>query len=195
MIGKLNGDIENIYDDHILVNVNGICYIVFCSAKLLNNLSLGKHISIFIHTIQKDEMPILYGFLDYQDKEMFILLTSIQGVGGRMGIAIIGEIDHLMLLAAIKEDNPKILQQVSGIGAKIATRIINELKSNKKLFNGYISSIDNQCNIKNDAISALVNLGFKKVDVIRVVESYLKDNLSLDLESIIRHCITPLKKR
>lgn len=194
MIGKLNGIVENIFDEYLLIDINGICYIVFCTAKLLHNVSLGEKISLFIHTMQKDEMPTLYGFKDYQEKELFILLTSVQGVGGRVGIGLIGEIDHQMLVTAIKEENPKILQQVSGIGAKIATRIINELKSNKKLFASYTIISDNNYSIKQDAISALVNLGFKKVDVIATVEYYLKNYTTIDLELIIRNCITQLNK-
>jgi len=195
MIGKLKGVIEDIYDDHLLIDVNGIYYIVFCTTKLLHSSSPCDKISIFIHSMEKDNILTLYGFLDYQQKEIFILLTSVQGVGARMGIAIIGEMDHLALLTAIKEENPKILQQVSGIGTKIATRIINELKSNKKLFINYISTSENQHNVKHDAMSALVNLGFKRADVIITIEYYLKHNTDTELESIIRNCITQLNKR
>jgi Holliday junction DNA helicase RuvA len=195
MIGKLNGIVENIFDDHLLIDVNGVCYIVFCTAKLLQNLSLAEKISIFIHTMQKDEMPTLYGFREYQEKELFLLLTSVQGVGGRMGIALIGEIDPLMLISAIQQENPKILQQVSGIGAKIAVRIINELKSNKRFFTtGYAYLSDSNYHLKQDAISALVNLGFKKSDVIAAVEYYIKYNTALDLELIIRNSIAQLNK-
>ena len=192
MIGKLNGILENIFDDNLLINVNGVCYIVFSTAKLLRNLFLGEEISLFIHTMQKDGMLTLYGFREYQEKELFILLTSVQGVGGRMGIVLIGELDHQMLVTAIQQENPKILQQVSGIGAKIAVRIINELKSNKKFFASYATISDSHYNLKQDAISALVNLGFNKGDVISAVEYSLKHNT--DLELIIRNCITRLNK-
>ena len=192
MIGKLKGKVENIFDDHFLLDVSGVCYIVFSTAKLLREISIGNDISVFISTMQKDEMPVLYGFREYQEKELFMLLTSVQGVGGRMGIAIIGEIDHSMLFSAIQQENPKILQQVSGIGAKIAIRIINELKSNKKFFSGYVA--DGHYNLKQDAMSALINLGFKKGDVMSAVESYLKNNTTADLESTIRNCISMLNK-
>jgi Holliday junction DNA helicase RuvA len=194
MIGKLKGKVENIFDDHFLLDVSGVCYMIFSTAKLLREISIGNDISVFISTMQKDEMPVLYGFREYQEKELFMLLTSVQGVGGRMGIAIIGEIDHSMLFSAIQQENPKILQQVSGIGAKIAIRIINELKSNKKFFSGYITMADNNYNLKQDAMSALINLGFKKGDVMSSVESYLKNNTTVDLESTIRSCISMLNK-
>ena len=193
MIGKLKGKVENVFDDHFLLDVIGVCYMVFSTTKLLREVNIGDDIAIFIHTMQKDEMPVLYGFRDYQEKELFVLLTSVQGVGGRMGIALIGEIDHLMLVSAIQQENPKILQQVSGIGAKIAIRIINELKSNKKFFSGCVNIADDTYNLKQDAISALVNLGFRKVDVVSSVESYLKTHTTADLGLIIRSCISKLK--
>ena len=192
MIGKLKGKIENIFDDHILLDVTGICYIVFITIKSLREITVYEDIELYIHTMQKDEMPVLYGFREYQEKELFILLTSVQGVGGRMGMSLIGEIDHSMLVTAIQQTNPKILQQVSGIGSKIAIRIINELQSNKKF--PYITINDSSYQLKSDAISALVNLGFKKVDVMPVVESYLKNNITAELESIIISCINSLKK-
>ena len=199
MIGKLKGKIENIFEDHCLVDVSGVCYIVYCSAHCLQNISLGDDVSLFIHTMIKDEMPLLYGFVKFSEKELFVLLTSVQGVGGRMAINLISEIDHMNLIRAIQQENAKVLQQVSGVGPKIALRVVNELKSNKKFFAKYASEVtadandDNAYQIRQDAISALVNLGFKKADVTVAVENLLKDNVA-DLEFIIRSCISKLSR-
>jgi Holliday junction DNA helicase RuvA len=194
MIGKIKGKVDNIFDDHLLIDVGGICYIVFSSTKLLKSLNEGSKIELFIHSMQKDEITILYGFRDYKEKELFMLLTSIQGVGGKMGLSIISEVDGETLISAIQQENPKILQQVPGIGSKIALRIINELKTNKKFFTSYALSKSNVGSIKEDVISALTNLGFKRSHVVAVVDSYMKDNLSVDLETAIRSCITKLNK-
>ncbi len=194
MIGKLKGKVNDIADDHLLIDVSGVCYIVFCTAKLLRTVEPTDEIELFIHSMKKDEMTILYGFSDYKEKELFVLLTSIQGVGGKVGLSIIGEIDGGMLVAAIQQQNPKVLEQVPGIGSKIALRIINELKTNKKFFTHYALAKDNIGYVKEDAISALVNLGFKRSNVVSIVESYMKDNLSQDLEVIIKSCIGKLNK-
>ncbi len=198
MIGKLKGKIENIFDDHCLVDVSGVCYIVHCSIHCLNKISLGEDVSLFIHTMVKDEMPILYGFVEFAERELFIILTSVQGVGGKMAMNLIGEVDHMNLIRAIQQENAKVLQQVSGVGPKIALRIVNELKSNKKFFAKYASemSVDannNTYQLKQDAISALVNLGFKKVDVVTSVDQLVKDGIN-ELESIIKSCITKLSR-
>ncbi len=194
MIGKLKGKVENIYEDHLLLDVGGICYIVYCSIKLLQNTQSGIETSFFIHMSQKDDIPILYGFADFQEKELFLLLTSVQGVGGKMGLCLIGEIDYKNLCSAIRNENSKILQQVPGIGVKIALRVINELKSNKRFMTGQRIEVSNEYQVKQDAISALVNLGFRRVDVISVVEQFIKEHPdNRDLELIIKSSISSLR--
>lgn len=194
MIGKLKGTVENIFEDHILLNVNDICYIIYCSTKLLQSLLIGSTTSLFTYMTKKDEIPILYGFADYQEKELFLILTSVQGVGGRMGMALISDLDYTTLSSAIHQQNPKILQQVPGIGAKIALRIINELKSNKRFITGQITDLSNEYVVQKDAVSALVNLGFRKADVVATVEKFIKENAKdSKLEDIIKNCISKLR--
>jgi Holliday junction DNA helicase RuvA len=201
MIGKLIGKIENIFEDHCFIDVCGVCYIVYCTNNYLKSLNLGQEVSVFIHTMTKDEMPILYGFEALAERELFILLTSVQGVGGRMGIALIGEIEHIQLVKAIQQENPKVLQQVSGVGSKIALRIINELKNNKRFFVNYVNLneinttiTDVTFQLKQDAISALVNLGFRKADVMNAVEVIIKTSDKISLEEIIKDCIIKLSR-
>ena len=197
MIGKLKGIVENLFEDHLLININGICYIVYCSSKLLNQMQENQNVALFTHTMLKDEIPVMYGFEQHREKELFLLLTSVQGVGGKMAINIISEIDIINIVHAIQQENPKVFQQVNGVGTKIALRIINELKSNKRFFASYsnIHTIDESLSIKQDAISALVNLGFKKSTVISVVEQFLNEsNEKNNLETIIKNCISNMTR-
>jgi len=69
MIGKLKGKIENIFEDHCFIDVGGVCYVVHCANNYLKSLNLGKEVSLFIHTMTKDEMPILYGFEEFIERE------------------------------------------------------------------------------------------------------------------------------
>jgi Holliday junction DNA helicase RuvA len=201
MIGKLKGKIENIFEDSCFIDVSGVCYIVHCANNYLKSLNLGQEVSVFIHTMTKDEMPVLYGFEEFTERELFVLLTSVQGVGGRMGISLIGEIEHMQLVKAIQQENPQVLQQVSGIGNKIALRIINELKNSKKFFANYANlneinttSADTTYQLKQDSVSALVNLGFRKIDVINAVENIIKESEQVELEDIIKGCIAKLSR-
>lgn len=195
MIGKLKGKVENIFEDSCLLNVNDVCYIVYCSGRCLKNMSIDDSISLFTQVMLRDEIQILYGFISHSEKDLFMLLTSVQGVGGRMAMNIIGEIEQSQLIQAIHSENPKILQQVSGVGTKIAIRIIHELKSNKKFTYTTLVGIESQYQIKQDVISALLNLGFKRNDVMNVVEKFCKvDSQQNDLENILRSCIAYLSK-
>lgn len=196
MIGKLKGTVEYIFDDNLFICVQNVCYIVYCSTKLLQNIQIENEITLFLHTMVRDDIQVLFGFAEYSEKELFVLLTSVQGVGGRMAMNLLSEIDYTDIVQAIQQENPKILQQVSGIGAKIALRIINELKSNKKFFTNYANSHKSDLNtqIKQDAISALLNLGFRRAEVISIVENHMKNfKYEKDLESILKFCISKLK--
>lgn len=196
MIGKLQGKIEHVFEDHCMITVSGVSYSLYCTEQLLQKLHIGEETSLFTHTMLRDDIPVLYGFKEYKEKKLFILLTAIQGVGGRMGLALLGEIDYTTLVSAVQQENPKILQLVSGVGAKIALRIINELKSNKKFFADQMTAqtVGEDNHIKNDAISALTNLGFRRNDVITVVGEYFKESASNNLEEIIKNCIAKLKR-
>lgn len=199
MIGKIKGRVEHLFDDHCFIEVSGICYVVFCSSSCLKCLTLGQNVSFFIHTMVKDDLQVLFGFESNLERELFILLTSIQGVGGKMAINLLGEIAHDHLIKAIQQENPKVLQQVSGIGSKIALRIINELKGNKKLFSYYVHDMTatpaSNYDLKQDALSALMNLGFKRADVSYCVDNVFKElGEEATLEVIIRNCISKLTK-
>lgn len=198
MIGKLKGRVEYIFEDHCFLDISGVYYKVHCTASCIFKISLGDDVAFFIHTMLKDEIPVLYGFVEFAERELFILLTSVQGVGAKMAMKIISDVDHVYLIKAIQHENPVVLQQVSGVGHKIAVRIINELRANKKFFARYIGGVNITGNsdtnqLKQDAISALVNLGFRKVEVTSAVDELIKDDVS-DLESIIRDCISKLSR-
>jgi Holliday junction DNA helicase RuvA len=198
MIGKLKGRVEYIFEDHCFLEISGVYYTVYCTASCIFKTSLGDDISFFIHTMLKDQIPVLYGFVEFAERELFVLLTSIQGVGPKMAMKLISEVDHVYLIRAIQQENPVPLHQVSGVGPKIAVRIISELRSNKKFFAKYVSGVttakkDDTYQLKQDAISALINMGFRRVDVTNAVDQLIKDDVS-DLESIIRDCISKLSR-
>ncbi len=192
MIGKLKGNIENIFEDHCLIDVKGVCYMVYCTTSILHQLVIGSNTSLFIHTMIKDDLQLLYGFAHCYEKTLFMFLTLVQGVGGKMALALIDELGCIGIIEAIQQENRQILQRVSGIGNKIAVRIINELRNNKAFLHYHMSNIallresDTHANSAtsistigtfgiqydntiNDATSALMNLGFKKSDITQII--------------------------
>ena len=207
MIGKLKGKIEEKFEDHCYVDVGGVCYVVYCASKTLQNLKPHDYIELFIHTMVKDELPILYGFNQYNEKELFTFLVLVQGVGGRMALSLLDSLGCHGIAVAIQQGNSKALQQVNGIGNKIAMRIVNELKSNKKLFNfigndsknlttGISPNTDDDTKLLEDGVSALTNLGFKKSKVVQVINNTMQENPgNISLENLIKLCITKLSRK
>ena len=196
MIGKLIGKIDSIFEDYIILNVNGVGYQVYCSSKILSNLKINEEISFLIQMIVKEDSITLYGFLSNNEKKLFETLCKVNGIGSKMALKIISILTLEEILDAININDPKIFSRVPGIGSKIASRIIIELKGIKKIFNSIEINIENQ-NISNnindnrlkDALSALENLGYQKSIAYNVILNILKENEDIVLESLITEAL------
>lgn len=191
MIGKLSGIIDSISNDHIIVDVNGVGYLIFCSPKLLNQVTAGNKIILYIHTHVKEEQIVLYGFGNHAEKEWFLRLQEVQGVGAKMSIQILGSLAIDDIISAILSEDVTAFKQVSGIGPKLASRIVNELKSNKhitslSLASHTASDKSNDNNVIMDAVSVLCNLGFNRKDAFVTVSNIRAENSNLSLEEVIK---------
>lgn len=129
MIGKLTGIIDTLTDGHCILDVGGVGYVVFASAKTLSRLpDVGGTASLLIETHVREDHIHLYGFASALEKEWFTVLTKVQGVGVRMGLAILSVFAPDQLLISITAKDAKALTAVSGVGPKLADRIVTELK-------------------------------------------------------------------
>jgi Holliday junction DNA helicase RuvA len=187
MIGKVNGLLDEILEDYILINVNNISYIIYCNVLLFSNENIGNIITLFTTTIIKEEIPVLYGFIQKEELLLFKQLITIQGVGAKMALNIVNNLDIHIIVSAVASKNDKIFTTISGIGSKIATRIVNELSIDKLRF--YIDDIKNNL---NDVISALVNLGFNRQDVLIIVK---KLTPGLSIEEMIKFSLIELTNK
>lgn len=206
MIGKLRGFIDSITEDKCLIDVNGVGYVVFISAKtssLLKQLPSDKEVSLIIETAVKEDAIELYGFASEIEKIWFLELTKVQGVGNKMGQKILSALNIEDLAKALISSDIKTFSNISGIGPKLASRLTTELKdSPKKLgidlsFN--IKNSENSVEISNnqiasDALSALENLGYKKHDILRVINFLLEKNSQITLENLITSSLRELTK-
>ena len=128
MIGHLKGVVESITGPVAVIDVNGVGYEVHCSLASLATLSIGSPATIVIYTdVRQDEIR-LYGFCDFLEKRIFLLLTTVQGVGPKSALEIISRLESRELLRAIGQGNAALLQAMKGIGKKTSERIIVELK-------------------------------------------------------------------
>ncbi len=206
MIGKLTGLIDSVNDDKIIIDVNGVGYVVFVAKKtadFLKQYPKEKTTSLIIETIVKEDAIDLYGFINEIEKIWFLELTKVQGVGAKMGQKILSAFSIEEIAKALISSDIKAFSQISGIGPKLASRITTELKdSPKKLGIDIAFDISKNTNsvknlnsqIASDALSALENLGYKKVDCLKVIEYLSAQNEKITLENLITMSLRELSK-
>ena len=193
MIGKLKGIVDSCYHDHVIIDVGGVGYLVFCSSRTLANLTPGDSVMLLIETHVREDHIHLYGFYSSEEKSSFILLQSVKGVGTRMSLAILSTLSPDEISYALATKDTTAFSRVSGVGKKLAERIITELKD--KYSSNYISEIpitssagkDSSINnIAIDSISALVALGINKAEAQNRVNTLLAQDKNISLNELIK---------
>lgn len=128
MISRLKGIVDVIGSESAVIDVNGVGYLVFASGRTLGKLTRGEAAVIEVETHVREDHIHLYGFFDSAERDWFKLLTTVQGVGAKVGLAILGVLSPDELLRAIAANDKGALGRASGVGPKLATRIASELK-------------------------------------------------------------------
>ena len=199
MIAKLWGRLDEIRDDGVVIDVRGVGYLAFCSGRTLRGLpAAGTAIELFTVTHVREDHIHLYGFLDAIERDWFGLLQTVQGVGARVALAILAVIEPDDLALVIAAQDKAALSQANGVGAKLATRILTELKDSAGgLGLGQAATLAGAPaalgGAVSDAISALVNLGYRRGEAAGAVASAarsLGDNAAL--EDLIRAALGEL---
>lgn len=181
MIAKLTGVVESLGTDWVVIDVNGVGYLLTCSSRTLARLMGGERASMVVETFVRDDRIVLYGFADTAERDWFRLLTTIQGVGARLALSVLGVLDPDQLTRAIAAQDKTALARADGVGPKVATRIVNELKDKvgnlalgaaaavpaSKGAPAAAPSADNAA--LADAVSALVNLGYGRSEAFGAV--------------------------
>ncbi len=191
MIARLRGAVAAIEDGALVVDVGGVGYLVFASARTLGMIEqVGVDIALVIETHVREDHIHLYGFPSTAERDWFRLLTSVQGVGAKHGLSLMSALSVDDLQLAIAAQDSKALTRADGVGPKLAGRIVNELKG-KAAAVGLGSTLTPaavQAGVAGgaplaDAISALVNLGYGRSDAARAVAAVartLGDTPTLD---------------
>ncbi len=172
MIGKLKGTLDEIAEDHVIIDVHGVGYVAFCSARTLGNLpGAGEAVMLHIETYVREDMIRLFGFQTHLEREWFRLLQSVQGVGAKVALAVLSTLPPSDLANAIALRDLAMVSRAPGVGKKVAERIVTELKNKAPAFAGEASGT---IGLKQelgegvapqpiaDAVSALTNLGYSR---------------------------------
>lgn len=206
MIGKLRGKIDSIFDDKLILDVNGVGYNVYCATTTLNALQAKKNeeVSIFIETIVREDLINLYGFATESEQNWFNELCKVSGVGAKVGLKILASLSINDIIVALNSGDKAAFSRVPGIGPKLALRIVSELKDSGKKIAGDLVitnnksakiTVENNSKTLSDAISALENLGYRRSEIYPIASSQVNENPEITLETLITNSLRLISKK
>ncbi len=182
MIAKLVGVVDDVGPDWLVLDVNGVGYLLFCSSRTLGALpGPGQGVSLAVETHVREDHIHLYGFATADEREWFRLLGTVQGVGAKVALAILSVLSPDALIQAIAAQDRAALSRAEGVGPKLAGRIAAELKDKAGAIAlgaaarqagakpGAVAAVDATAGPITDAVSALVNLGYGRSEALGAV--------------------------
>lgn len=201
MIAKLKGIVDSIYEDNCIIDVNGVGYLVAASSKTLARLNKGVEVSLLIETVVREDSISLFGFYDAWEKEWFNTLTKVQGVGAKVCLSILSALTPSQLAQAVSAQDKSSFLRASGVGPKLAARLVTELKdkivtvpvgdvcvadlSLSEPISENISVVaDNS--VTEDVISALINLGYQRLEAYKTVTRVYQGNENKTVSELIK---------
>lgn len=211
MIGRIKGQLIEKKSDNVVIDVHGIGYVVYVTEKTARSLTLDNQsggISLYSELIVKEDLLQLVGFLTQTEKDWFNLLRSVQGIGAKVALTILNTLDTDELLRAIRVKNELAFSSVSGIGSRMAQRLVVELSGRKDLIaledeeTGEIKDesseqtigIIKRKEIQQDALSALQNLGFKPAEAKSAIDKILTRKDLNDASLLVKEALRSLAK-
>ena len=198
MIAKLKGVVDSVDEGSAVIDVNGVGYLVSASSRTLRNLVAGQEASLLVETIVREDAIALYGFLETAERDWFRILTTVQGVGARVGLSILSTLSPDEIARAIAAQDRASLSRPAGVGPKLAARLATELKDKAAAFGAAPAPTraDEAApaaagSLNEDAVSALVNLGYRRNEAERAVKS-AKAEGAKEIETLIRGALKRL---
>lgn len=193
MIGYLNGKIISAKPTKVLLDVNGVGYLVSISINTFERITDKESVSLFIYTSVKEDSITLFGFFIESEKEMFELLISVNGVGPKLALNILSGIQVDELKNAIQTGDSSRIVAIPGIGKKTADRLVLELRTKvENIAEEGIGTIP--FSIKNEAVAALTTLGYNQKLGEKTVREILGDDPGLSLEEVIKKSLGRLNR-
>ena len=204
MIARLTGRLDHVADDAVVIDVGGVGYLVFCSARTLAALPpVGTDFALHIDTHVREDHIHLFGFPKVAERDWFRLLTTVQGVGTRVAMAILGILDPDALATALAARDESALTRADGVGPKLARRIVTELKDKAGSVVFAPAAADGATPhpaaagvdpVVADAVSALVNLGYGRAEAFGAVAQAGRAQPDADLDALIPAALKELSQ-
>jgi Holliday junction DNA helicase RuvA len=187
MIGRIEGRLHQVRPGEIIVEAGGVGYLVSTTLRAFNDLSKQERAGLWIHTQVRADAIVLFGFCDREELLAFQRLIAVAGVGPRTALAVLATLTPSELAGAIDAGNIARIQRTPGVGKKTAERIMLELKG--RLQTGASSQ---QPDLRSDAVSALMNLGYAQREATRAVDHALSNQPQEDLGELLRVALQQL---
>jgi len=188
MIAFISGVLSDITESSVIVDAGGIGFEILTYPGVIASLSdsIGTEVKIHTYMDVKEQDMCLYGFMDVSDKKLFQQLISVNGVGPKVALAILGAMPSERIISAINAGNPKILADAKGVGTKVAQRIVLELRGKVA---GAVTELEavadsTDSEVYGDAVAALRNLGFTAAEIKSAMKK-IPDKANLDFEELI----------
>ncbi|MDR2233677.1 MAG: Holliday junction branch migration protein RuvA [Tannerella sp.] len=194
MIEFIKGDIIELSPARMILENNGIGYEIHISLTTFDAFRNQPSGLAYIHEIIREDVYLLYGFATRDERELFLLLTSVSGVGPNTARTVLSSVQPSELIQIIATGDEKSLTMIKGIGSKTAQRILVDLKNKVKSVEGKISQVarSERTKIEDEAVAALVMLGFQKAASQKAVETILKKSSETTVEQIIKTALKML---
>ena len=205
MIGKLKGILDSYGEDYVILDVGGVGYQVHCSARTLQALpSPGEAAVLSIETYVREDQIKLFGFASDIEREWFRLLQTVQGIGAKVALSVLGTLTTSELASAIAMRDKATVQRSPGVGAKVAERIVTELKDKVPAFADIDPAVVHLAGALDekraprpvmDAVSALVNLGYGQPQAAAAIAAAARNaGEGADTATLIRQGLKELSK-
>lgn len=194
MISYLKGEIVNLEATYLIIEVSGVGYHVNIPLSTYDAFKKQKQALVLTHFHVKEDAQTLYGFHEQGERSTFLDLIGISGIGPSTALGMLSAMNPLEIKSAIVAENVKQIQSIKGIGAKTAQRVILELKDKYKKEGLILDSSHSSAGLnnskRNEALSALLNLGFAKTSAEKVINNILEKNgENITLEELIKQAL------
>lgn len=193
MFEYIKGSVASLKPSHIVIEVNSIGYFVTISLNTYTQLNGVDTVKLFIHQVIREDAHQLYGFASETERELFRMLISVNGIGANTAIMMFSSLSPDEISNAILNENVNLLKSIKGIGVKTAQRVIIDLKDKvgkSSVSEQFVASADNT--LRNEALSALVMLGFAKKPAEKELDKILAAQPNLSVENVIKLALKSL---
>jgi Holliday junction DNA helicase RuvA len=193
MFGKLQGRIDYVGANFVILTANGVGFKIMLPSGALAAANVGEDASFWIETIVREDSISLIGFESMREQDMFVKLTGVSGIGPKLALAILGGFRIGVLEAAVASGDAKTLSSVPGVGKKVAERIIVELKG--KIAAAAPDGENGADDVYGDTLAALESLGYRRQDMVELAQRLVAENPDASVQSLITKALKEMSRK